>query len=310
MDLRIFTEPQQGAGYERLSTLAKESERLGFGAFFVSDHLLKMGDGSARLGPTDAMTTLAGLARDTSTIRLGTLVTPITFRLPGMLAITASQIDQMSGGRLELGLGAGWFEAEHQAHGIPFPALGERFEQLAEQLEIITGFWGTGEGEHFSYDGSHYTFAEGPALPKPVQGKGVRSRGVPIVIGGGGPTKTPAFAARFGNEYNLPFNPLGRWIEQRDRVRSACEAIDRDPDELIYSVALVLCAGETEADVERRAARIGREPAELRENGAAGTIEEVREKLELFAAEGVERFYLQVLDEDDLDQVALAATLL
>lgn len=302
MDIRIFTEPQQGAGYERLATLAIEAERLGFGAFFVSDHYLKMGDGSARLGPTDALTTLAGLSRDTKTIRLGTLVSPVTFRQPGPLAIAAAQIDHMSGGRLELGLGTGWFDAEHAAHGIPFPPLGERFDLLEEQLEIVTGFWNTPQDETFGFSGSNYTFAEGPALPKPIQ-----AGGPPILIGGGGPKRTPSFAARFGSEYNLPFQSLERWIEQRDRVRAACEAIDRDPDDLTYSAALVACVGTDEAEVVRRAKIIGREPAELRENGAAGTPDEVLAKLETYAAEGVGRFYLQVLDEDDLGHLALMA---
>ena len=302
MDIRIFTEPQQGAGYERLATLAIETERLGFGAFFVSDHYLKMGDGSARLGPTDALTTLAGLARDTNSIRLGTLVSPVTFRQPGPLAIAAGQIDHMSDGRLELGLGPGWFEAEHAALGIPFPPLGERFDLLEEQLEILTGFWNTPEGEMFEHAGSHYTFDAGPALPKPLQ-----IGGPPILIGGGGPRRTPAFAARFGAEYNRPFQSLERWVEQRDLVRSACEVIGRDPDDLTYSAALVACVGVSEADVLRRAAAIGRDPSELRENGAAGTPDEVVAKLERYAAEGVERFYLQVLDEDDLDHLATMA---
>ncbi|WP_447646153.1 LLM class flavin-dependent oxidoreductase [Nocardioides zeae] len=145
MDLRIFTEPQQGATYDDLLAVAQETERLGFDAFFRSDHYLHMsGDGLP--GPTDAWTTLAGLARETSTIRLGTLMTSATFRHPGVLAIQVAQVDQMSGGRVELGLGAGWFEGEHAAYGIPFPDTRERFDRYAEQLEIVTGLWATPEG--------------------------------------------------------------------------------------------------------------------------------------------------------------------
>src|ERR1700730_468272 len=156
MELRIFTEPQQGASYETLLRVAKASEDLGFGAFFRSDHYLKFGDVSGLPGPTDAWTTLAGLARETSRIRLGTLVSASTFRYPGPLAITVAQVDQMSGGRVELGLGAGWYAAEHAAYGIPFPPVGERFDILEEQLAVITGLWGTPEGEAFSFDGAHY----------------------------------------------------------------------------------------------------------------------------------------------------------
>src|SRR3954469_18119993 len=144
--LRIFTEPQQGATYDDLLAVARRAEDLGFGAFFRSDHYLAMGavlDAGGLPGPTDAWTTLAGLARDTSTVRLGTLVTSATFRLPGPLAVSVATVDAMSGGRVELGLGAGWFDAEHTGFGIPFPSTGERFDRLEEQLEIITGLWAT-----------------------------------------------------------------------------------------------------------------------------------------------------------------------
>jgi len=146
MLLRIFTEPQQGASYETLSTVARTAESLGFDGFFRSDHYLSMGSATGLPGPSDAWTTLAGIARETSTIRLGTLVTSATFRHPGPLAITVAGVDAMAGGRVELGLGAGWYEAEHTAYGIPFPPLGERFERLEEQLAVITGLWGTPEG--------------------------------------------------------------------------------------------------------------------------------------------------------------------
>jgi alkanesulfonate monooxygenase len=302
MDLRIFTEPQQGASYDDLLAVAKATEDLGFDGFFRSDHFLKMGSVSGLPGPTDAWTTLAGLARDTSRIRLGTLVTSATFRLPGPLAVTVAEVDQMSGGRVELGIGAGWYEAEHLAYGVPFPPLGERFDRLEEQLAVITGLWATGDGDRFGFSGRHYQVVDSPGLPKPVQ------RPVPIIVGGGGPKRTPALAARFAAEFNGAFKPLPVYVEQRARVEAACRAIGRDPASLVFSAALVLCAGRTEAEFERRAKAIGREPAELRENGAAGLVEEVAATARRWAADtGITRLYLQVLDLHDLEHLQLVA---
>ncbi|WP_181311234.1 LLM class F420-dependent oxidoreductase [Nocardioides campestrisoli] len=301
MELRIFTEPQQGATYDDLLAVALEAEKLGFGAFFRSDHYVGMGT-EGLPGPTDAWTTLAGLARDTSTIRLGTLMTSATFRHPGVLAIQVAGVDQMSGGRIELGLGAGWFEAEHTAYGIPFPDTRERFDRYEEQLAIVTGLWRTPLGETFTHQGAHYTLTDSPALPKPVQ-----QPGPPVLIGGRGKKRTPALAARYADEFNLPFVDLTETREQFGRVRQACEAIERDPATMTWSNALVLCVGEDEAEISRRAAAIGREPAELRENGLAGTPEEVVEKALAFAEAGAQRLYLQVLDLSDLDHLRLVA---
>ncbi len=300
MTLRIFTEPQQGASYDDLLAVARRAEELAFDAFFRSDHFLKMGGVSGLPGPTDAWTTLAGLARDTSRIRLGTLVTSATFRLPGPLAITVAQVDAMSGGRVELGLGAGWYEAEHKAYGIPFPPLGERFDILTEQLAVITGLWSTPVGGTFAYDGKHFPVSDSPALPKPVQ-----QPHPPIIIGGGGAKRTPALAAQYAAEFNLPFAPIARFTEQVDRVKSVCDAIGRSPDDLVYSAALVLCCGKDEAEVKRRAEAIGRDASELRKNGAGGTPEEVVETLQKWQAAGAERIYLQVLDLSDLDHLSL-----
>lgn len=300
--LRIFTEPQQGAGYFDLLAVAQRAEHLGFDAFFRSDHYLSMGDQvSGMPGPSDAWITLAGIARETSTIRLGTLVNSSTFRHPGPLAISIANVDEMSAGRVELGLGAGWFQAEHDAYAIPFPPLGERFARLEEQLAIVTGLWGTPLGERFEFEGAHYTVSNSPALPKPVQSP------PPIIIGGGGPKKTPALAARFAAEFNLPFQSLARFTEQRDRVRAACDTIGRDPDSLVYSCALVVCIGADEAEIARRAAAIGRDVGELRENGLCGTPAEAVERLTQWAAIGTERVYLQMLDLADLDHLDLIA---
>ena len=300
MLLRIFTEPQQGATYDTLLAVARASEDLGFDAFFRSDHYLRIGDGDGLPGPTDAWVTLAGIARETNRIRLGTLVTSATFRLPGPLAITVAEVDAMSGGRVELGLGAGWYEAEHTAYGIPFPPLGERFERLEEQLAIVTGLWSTPAGERFSFTGRHYQVSDSPALPKPVQ-----RPGPPIIIGGGGPARTPRLAASFGSEFNLAFCPLEVTGDQFERVRAACEVARRDPGSVVLSAAQVVCCGRDEAEIAGRAAAIGREVAELREHGLCGTPDEVLSKLAAYAALGAERIYLQILDVADLDHLAL-----
>ena len=253
-------------------------------------------------GPTDAWTTLAGLARETSTIRLGTLMTSATFRYPGPLAIQVAQVDQMSGGRVELGLGAGWFEEEHTGYGIPFPSTTERFDRFEEQLAIITGLWATPEGERFSHEGEHYRLTDSPALPKPAQ-----RPGPPLIIGGKGKRRTPALAARYAAEFNVPFVSAEVTSEQVDRVRKACADIGRDPEELAYSNALVLCCGATEEEVRRRADAIGRSPDELRENGLAGSPAKVVDRIGDFAALGAGRIYLQTLDLDDLEHLELVA---
>ncbi|WP_432573880.1 LLM class F420-dependent oxidoreductase [Kineococcus sp. SYSU DK005] len=300
MDLRIFTEPQQGASYETLRRVAVASEEAGYDAFFRSDHYLTMG-GSGLPGPTDAWTTLAALARDTSRVRLGTLVTSATFRHPGVLAIQVAQVDEMSGGRVELGLGTGWYEEEHAAYGIPFPPLKERFDRFAEQLEVVTGLWRTPVGETFDYTGEHYRLEGSPALPKPVQAK------VPIIVGGGGKRRTPALAAQHADEFNLPFAELDDTRAAVQRVREACEARGRDAGEITFSAALVLCCGRDEAEVVRRAQAIGREPAELREHGLAGTPAEVVDTIGRYAQVGITRFYLQVMDLSDLEHLDLVA---
>ena len=302
MELRVFTEPQQGATYDDLLRVALESERLGFGAFFRSDHYLHMGDVTGLPGPTDAWITLAGLARETTSIRLGTLMSAATFRLPGPLAISVAQVDEMSAGRVELGIGTGWFADEHAAYGIAFPSLGERFERLTEQLEIITGLWETAIDDSYSFAGEHYHLTDSPARPKPVQ-----QPRPPILIGGGGKVRTPQLAARFADEFNMPFNTLDGTAAQFERVREACGRSGRGRDSIILSAAQVLCVGENEAGVARRAQRIGREVSELRANGLAGTVDEVVEKIQSFANVGARRMYLQVLDLTDLDHLQLVA---
>ena len=263
MLLRIFTEPQQGATYDSLLAVARTSESLGFDAFFRSDHYLSMGTASGLPGPSDAWTTLAGIARETSTIRLGTLVTSATFRPPGPLAVIVAGVDAMAGGRVELGLGAGWYEAEHTAYGIPFPPLGERFERLEEQLALITGLWATPEGTTFTWEGAHYQVVDSPALPKPVQ-----RPGPPVIVGGHGARRTPRLAATYASEFNLAFSSLEETGTQFERVRAACRSRGRDPGSMAFSAAQVICCGRTDAEVAARARTIGREVDDLRANGA------------------------------------------
>ena len=301
MDLRIFVEPQQGASYDQQLAVAQRAESLGFDAFFRSDHLLKMGDMSGLPGPTDSWVTLGAIARETSTIRLGTLVTSATFRHPGMLAVSVAQVDQMSGGRVELGMGAGWYDQEHTAYGIPYQPIGERFDRLEEQLEVITGLWSTPVGSTWSHEGRWWPVVDSPALPKPSQ------EAPPIIIGGFGPKRTPALVARFAAEFNVPFASVEATTDLQQGINAACGAINRDPSTVLRSAAQVVCCGADEAEIARRAEAIGREPSELRENGLAGTPAELLDKLSRFAAAGISRVYLQVLDMDDLDHLDLIA---
>ncbi len=302
MDFRVFLEPQQGSTYEQQLAVAQAAESLGFSGFFRSDHYLAM-SGAGLPGPTDSWITLAGIARETSSIRLGTLVTSATFRYPGPLAISVAQVDSMSGGRVEFGIGAGWFEAEHQAYAISFPGLGERFDRLEQQLDIITGMWATPVGEAFDYVGTHYTVADSPALPKPVQ-----QPHPPIIIGGGGAKRTPALAARFADEFNLAFPALEFVPIQFGRVRSALETAGRGTADMVFSAAFAVCAGRDDAQVAQRAQAIGRDVGELRANTPlAGTPDEIVDRLGKFAEAGVQRVYLQLLDVADLDHLEFFA---
>ncbi len=300
MKLRIFTEPQQGASYSDLVRTAQSAEELGFDAFFRSDHYLNMGGGSGLPGSTDAWVTLAGLARETSRLRLGTLVTPATFRWPGPLAITVAQVDEMSGGRVELGLGAGWFEQEHTAYGIPFPATLERFDRFAEQLAIVHGLWRTPVGERFNYTGEHYQLIDSPALPKPVQ-----QPGPPIILGGAAKKRSAALAARFADEYNVFASP-SEGKQSFDRIRAALREAGRDEADFTFSVAHQTVVGATEADFTRRADAQGG-VANLREGGLYGTPAEILARLAEYAAVGVSTVYLQYVALPERAELELIA---
>jgi len=286
-----FVEPQFGASYEDQLAVARRAEDCGFDGFFRSDHYLTMDDSPGLPGPTDAWVTLAGLARETSRIRLGTLVTAATFRLPGPLAIAVAQVDQMSGGRVDFGFGTGWFEAEHTAYGVPFPPLGERFERLEEQLEIITGLWAA--DKPFSFTGRHYTVADSPGLPKPAQ-----RPGPPVILGGWGRKRTPALAARFASEFNVPFASIEDTVLSFDAVRAVA---DRP---LVLSVAQTVACGRTDAELKSRMDAIG--PAAAR--ALTGTPDALVEQLGRFAEAGASRAFLQILDLHDLDHLDVIAS--
>jgi F420-dependent oxidoreductase-like protein len=299
IDFRVSVEPQQGASYADQLAVAKAAEQLGFSAFHRSDHYVAMsGDGLP--GPTDSWVTLAGLARETSTIRLGTMVSSATFRHPGPLAISVAQVDAMSGGRVDFGIGAGWFETEHQAYAIPFPPLGERFDRYSEQLDIITGLWSTPVGQTFHYAGSHYTVSDSPALPKPTQ-----RPYPPIIIGGQGSKRTPALAAKFATEFNIAISPLDTVKTQFDRVRAAVDAAGRPADSMTYSVSYPVCAGRDDAEISRRASAIDPELGDL--HPLVGTPGEIVDTLAPFVEAGVQRVYLQLVDLSDLDHLTLLA---
>lgn len=303
MDLRVFAEPQEGASYQDQLVMAQCAEDAGYSAFFRSDHFMKTGPVDGRPGPSDAWITLGALARETKRIRLGTLMTAATFRYPGPLAVAVAQVDEMSGGRVEFGFGAAWFEGEHKANGVPFPSVRERFRRCEEQLEIITGLWRTPEGETFSHTGRHYEVTDSPALPKPVQ-----RPHPPVIIGGKGPRRTPALAARFADEFNVSLKDMELSGGQFERVAEACRAIGRDPKEITLSVAQTVCVGRDDTEVAKRAAVLNRSPEDLRANGIAGTPAEVVDRIGQWVERtGVQRIYLQVLDLSDFDHVELIA---
>jgi F420-dependent oxidoreductase-like protein len=291
MRLSVFVEPQEGASYDDQLAVARRAEECGFDAFLRSDHYVAMGDRSGLPGPTDAWVTLGALARETSTIRLGVVLTAATFRLPGPLAIAVAQVDQMSGGRVDFGLGAAWFEAEHTAYGIPFPPVGERFQRLEEQLEIITGLWAA--DKPYSFTGRYYTVLDSPALPKPVQRPGPH-----VIVGGVGPKRTPELAARFAAEFNVPFGPLPEVRECFDRVR----AVANRP--LVLSTAQTVVCGRDAVEVRRRLEAADRSPGD----GITGTPAEVVDRLGQFGAAGATRILCQILDLADLEHLDLIAS--
>jgi F420-dependent oxidoreductase-like protein len=295
-------EPRHGATYEQILTLARTTAEAGFDAFFRSDHLFGVDPNDPTYRPTECWTTLAGLARETSRIRLGTLVTAATMRQPGQLAAMVATVDEMSGGRVELGIGTGWYQREHEAFGVPFPPTGERFDRLEEQLAIIKGLWGTepGTDEGFSFTGKHYRVVANRIPPRPAQ-----RPHPPIIIGGTGPKRTPAVAARFADEFNGALSDdLRASFARFDR---ACEAIGRDPATVRHSSVLPVACATTPAEVDRRAAVIGSEF--IRDHAAIGSPALVADRVADQVKAGADTIYFHIYDIEDLDHIALLGAL-
>ena len=296
MRLRVLLEAHHGATYEQILALAQTAEEAGFEAFFRSDHYLGVERGNPRFVPTDSWTTLAGLARETRRVRLGTLVTAATFRLPGVLAVTVATADAMSGGRVELGLGAAWYTQEHEMFGIPFPPIKERFDRLEEQLSIITGLWTTPPGERFSFQGEHYQVDQCANFPRPAQSPRPK-----LIVGGGGPRRTPALAARFADEFNAGFGPgVGELFV---RFRRICEEVGRDPATVHLSAVVPVFCGSDEAEVTRRAQTMNRGP--LLDQAVCGSPDAVVEHLAQVAETGADTIYFHIFDVEDLDHLRL-----
>jgi F420-dependent oxidoreductase-like protein len=303
MELRVFTEPQNGWTYDDLLAVAQLAEQEDFDGFFRSDHYMRMDGGDVPPGSTDAWISLAGIARETERIRIGTLMSAATFRLPGNLIVSAAQVDQMSGGRLELGLGSGWFVPEHEAYGIPLaPTARERRERWEEQLAIVVAYLDTPVGKTFDFDGKYYTLKNCPALPKAAQ-----TPRFPLIVGGSGQQKTPMIAATYADEFNVAFRPIEHLVASYAALDEACRSIGRDPASIRRTCARSLCCGVDDAQVEDRAKRLGRDLADLRVRGITGTPDEAVAAIERYAAIGVTRIYLQVLDPHDLDHLRLVA---
>jgi F420-dependent oxidoreductase-like protein len=296
--VRVLMEPRHGARYAEILALALATEEAGFDAFFRSDHLMGVDPHDLTYRPTDCWTTLAGLARETTRVRLGALVGAATFRQPGLLATIVASVDEMSGGRAELGLGTGWYEREHAAFGIPLPSTRERFDRLEEQLAVITGLW---SGPGFSFSGEHYRVEDNRTPPRPLQ-----VPHPPIIIGGSGPKRTPAIAARYASEFNGALTAGGGDAALRERFANfarACEAIGRDPAGARFSAVLPVACGATQAETERRAAVIGSEL--MRANAAIGSPGRVAERIGELAEVGADTVYLHIYDIHDLDHIAL-----
>jgi F420-dependent oxidoreductase-like protein len=300
MRVRIFVGGERSVTYDQLVALARVAEECGFDGLFRSDHFLSTDPSSGTGSPTDAWITLAGLARETSTLRLGTLVSAATFRDPGALAVIAAQVDVMSGGRLELGLGTGYYEEEHVAYGISFPSLRERFDRLEEQLAVVTGLWTTPDGGHFVWRGEHYRLSVQGDLPRTAQ-----QPHPPIIIGGSGRRRTPMLAARFASEFNIGLHSPAEAQTQYERVRQACEAVGRDPAQIRMSGVLIACCGSDERDVVRRARVIGLPLEQLYAAGATGTPAQVIARCREGQMAGAETLYLQIRDIDDHDHLRL-----
>jgi F420-dependent oxidoreductase-like protein len=314
MRYALMTEPQQGLSYDEILAVVRAAEDAGIEAFFRSDHYASF-PGASGLPTTDAWTTLGGLARETTTIRLGVLVSPVTFRIPGSFAKVIQTADEMSGGRIEAGFGAGWNDEEHAQLGIPFPPLGTRYDMLAEELAIIHGVWTEKDG--WSHEGRFW------------QVRGARRHGViarigrrhpPIILGGKGMPRLAGLVARYADEFNLNSALPDDARDAYERVRQACREIGRDPDEVVYSAMTGVLVAESEADLEARVADMLEAMGQTSGDAAAwlaarrgrwimGTPDEALERVAALERNGTERVMLQDFLPRDLDHVRLMGTI-
>jgi F420-dependent oxidoreductase-like protein len=301
-ELAVLLEPRHGASYEQILKLALAAEASGLDAFFRSDHYLGVDAGDAEYRSTDSWITLAGLARETTRIRLGTLVTAGTFRLPGPLAVAVATANAMSSGRIELGVGAGWYEEEHGQFGVPFPPLKERFDRLEEQLEILTGLWRARVGEPYSFRGRHYTIDANRVFA----GTWPPHRAPPVIVGGLGPRRTPELAARFADEFNAAFATLDVARQRFAQVKHRASELGRDPADLRLSIVIPrVCVGVDEADVRRRLRTLGPPVGAIPDQGMTGSPSHVAERLAEWANAGADRIYIHLLDVDDVEHIRL-----
>ncbi|HEX5039520.1 MAG TPA: TIGR03560 family F420-dependent LLM class oxidoreductase [Candidatus Limnocylindria bacterium] len=310
MRYALMTEPQQGLSYDEILAVARTAEESGIEAYFRSDHYASFPGGEG-LPTTDAWTTLAGLARETTTIRLGVLVSPVTFRIPGNLAKVIQTVDEMSDGRVEAGFGAGWNESEHGQLGIPFPPIGERFDMLEEQMAIIHGLWTEPDG--WSYAGKHWTVSSSKQHG-PISRGGRRHPH--ILFGGKGGPRLAGLVARYGDEFNLNSASPDDAPDAYGRIRAACREVGRDPDEIVLSAMTGVLVAETEDEVRARVAdllaALGRGVddadawlADRRRRWIMGTPEQAMERVRALEATGMQRVMLQDFLPRDLDHVRL-----
>lgn len=316
MRFALMSEPQQGLSYAEIVALARAAEDAGFETYFRSDHYAGFPVGAGR-PTTDAWATLAGLARDTSRINLGALVSPVGFRPPGNLAKVVATVAEMSAGRVELGLGAGWNDLEHRQHGLPFPAVAERFEMLEEQLAIIHGLWTEPDGWGFA--GRYWQVSDAMFQPKPAAPPGRRHPN--LIVGGRGRPRMAALVARYADEFNVTSANPQSAAEAFERVRAACVQAGRDPTQVTMSAMVGVLVGETSADVQRRSdellAIVGAAPGEAdawleegRRRWIFGTPDEARRRVAEFAAAGAQRMMLQTFLPRDLEMVRLLGSVL
>jgi len=303
MQLCLMIEGQEGVTWPQWLALAQACEQHGIPALFRSDHYLNLDGRHPEHGSLDAWGTVNALAAATSRVRLGTMVSPATFRHPSLLAKLVTTADQISGGRIELGLGAGWHEREHEAYGFPFPSTPVRMEVLEEQLQVVLGNWGE---ERFSFAGKHYTLRELDAQPKPLQ-----RPHPPLIVGGVAGRRSAALAARFADEYNTVFPTLDDVVQRGARIAEACERAGRDPIPLSIMTCVIVGADATE--LRERVRRVGElrghDPgallAEPPPGWIVGTVEQAAEQFARLREARVSRVLCQHLLHDDLTAVEL-----